>query len=904
VRQRALSRALTGVVAGVVGAALVTVLLVLVPASAPASIPVASRPAPIALRMVCVEKHTKRLGAPSGSRCTHGTKKKALRTTKPLAACVKGTAVLGLAARACLRKHGKPVVIPAAAATRFCAAPQRHRLLRPLTGKACKRKEREYVVAALPAPGPTPAPGPASTQSPTQSPTESPSPSPTQSPTQPPNPADGTLVAGDVTLTGAFGNTEAVLGLTKPAVGSTLSGSRPGSTATDTNDLPVSVVPASVTTTLGGTMTIHADGSLDYRPPLGVHDTTDTAPYTVTDGTLEDTGTITLTIGALLWFVDAAASDTSTGASWAPYPSLGALNAVQQPSTVLMLSGRYGAATLATGETVIGQGLGYAGVLAPGTAPLIATATGTALTLAGDSSVSGLTISATGSALAVAASSITGATVAADVAGGGVSLTGSNVAFTGRLSLSTGGQPAFTATGGGTVTATGAGSTLTTTTGAPLTVTGTTIGADGLHFDAISSASAAYGIALSDTGAVGALTVAGPGSAGCGGSTDGTGAVTAPADATACHGGEIATSTGAAIRLTNTRAPSLTGLWVHGGTAAALTVQGVTDGAVQNSLVESDAGVVVTDGTGTFGISGSTVRSSTGVAVTATRGGGSGGLQITGSQVTGAADDGVRVSTAAGSESLSVTTSHLGDNAGDQIQVSSTGGTTTASLAGNDLVSTAPAEGGIVVNAAAASWTGQVSYDIGGNRVAGTTGPAIAVSETNATSVAQFGGDVENNLIGTAAAGSCSSTGSGIVIDNEGGAGTLATAIVSNTLQHCAADGIALTAGDGGATLRADVTSNSYVGDPSSTYTLWANLGLGSGDTGTSCLNVADNDLPGPVLRLWHRYGVLEIPGLTGSTASDVSSLLTASNTLSGATVDPPVTGTFAGIATTCTQSS
>lgn len=119
----------------------------------------------------------------------------------------------------------------------------------------------------------------------------------------------------------------------------------------------------------------------------------------------------------------------------------------------------------------------------------------------------------------------------------GISLTsntGSTVNVQGGLALSTGANPAFTATGGGTVNVTGAANTLTTTTGTALNVANTTIGADGLTFQSISSNAAANGIILSNTGTTnGGLTVTGTGSAG--------------------SGGTIQNSTGTGILLTSTR---------------------------------------------------------------------------------------------------------------------------------------------------------------------------------------------------------------------------------------------------------------------------------------------------------------------------------------------------------------
>jgi VCBS repeat-containing protein len=104
--------------------------------------------------------------------------------------------------------------------------------------------------------------------------------------------------------------------------------------------------------------------------------------------------------------------------------------------------------------------------------------------------------------------------------GSGISLTGNTGAtinFSGGISASTGANPAFAATGGGTVNVTGT-NTLATTTATALNVANTTIGASGMTFRSIDSASASANsaIVLNTTGA-GAFSVTGTGAAGSGG---------------------------------------------------------------------------------------------------------------------------------------------------------------------------------------------------------------------------------------------------------------------------------------------------------------------------------------------------------------------------------------------------
>ncbi|MCQ4349147.1 Ig-like domain-containing protein [Pseudomonas stutzeri] len=57
----------------------------------------------------------------------------------------------------------------------------------------------------------------------------------------------------------------------------------------------MSVVAGTFVTAQGGSIVIAADGSYIYTPPADFHGT-DTVDYTVTDGSLTDTATLTLTV--------------------------------------------------------------------------------------------------------------------------------------------------------------------------------------------------------------------------------------------------------------------------------------------------------------------------------------------------------------------------------------------------------------------------------------------------------------------------------------------------------------------------------------------------------------------------------------------------------------------------------
>ncbi|MBF4467754.1 cadherin-like domain-containing protein, partial [Flavobacterium sp. LC2016-12] len=81
------------------------------------------------------------------------------------------------------------------------------------------------------------------------------------------------------------------------AIEDTLFTSTVNLTANDTDvDLDaLTVVAGTFTTTQGGTLTLAADGSYTYMPAANFHGT-DTVNYTVSDGTLTDIGTLTITV--------------------------------------------------------------------------------------------------------------------------------------------------------------------------------------------------------------------------------------------------------------------------------------------------------------------------------------------------------------------------------------------------------------------------------------------------------------------------------------------------------------------------------------------------------------------------------------------------------------------------------
>ena len=87
----------------------------------------------------------------------------------------------------------------------------------------------------------------------------------------------------------------------------------------------LSVTPNSGTTTKGGSFAIAADGTFTYEPEAGdVHGvgTEDTFDYTLSDGSLTDTGTVKIKTAERVWYVNNDATAGGTGRSNDPFDTL------------------------------------------------------------------------------------------------------------------------------------------------------------------------------------------------------------------------------------------------------------------------------------------------------------------------------------------------------------------------------------------------------------------------------------------------------------------------------------------------------------------------------------------------------------------------------------------------------
>jgi len=470
--------------------------------------------------------------------------------------------------------------------------------------------------------------------------------------------------AGDVSFSGAVGNTTFGVGTSPAAPSTQVSG--PTATvlanSTDPNgDSIHAVADNNIGTTQHGSVSLNADGTFTNTPPAGFAGD-DSFSFQVTDGTLTSTATATIEVAGLVWYVNNADATNGNGTSGSPFNTLASLPAVTTSGDDIFLFGSTspytGGLALKTNETLIGQSFGLVVggqtlLPASGSNPTVTNSGGAGITVQSGDIVEGITVSGasgagvTGSGPFTLDSSVkiqngsadgldvtggTGTTAAAATISGnsghsvsvqsnsgavnvsgpvtddgtGV-LIGSDsgaVNFSGGITASTGAHPAFTATGGGTVTVTGSANTLTTTTGTALDVETTQIGTTGLTFQSISAGTATTGptegIILNSTG-TGPLSVTGTGGAGTGGTIQKATSVAADPVGNRAAGAELINTGAVSLDDMNFNANAANGVWSNDAASLSVSNSSFTD----NGLIGVHVG---TSGTfsGTFDIASNT----------------------------------------------------------------------------------------------------------------------------------------------------------------------------------------------------------------------------------------------------------------------------------------------------------
>jgi VCBS repeat-containing protein len=569
----------------------------------------------------------------------------------------------------------------------------------------------------------------------------------------------------------AIGNTSLYVGTARPAAepakeitGSLLT----NDTDPDTPRAGLAAVPVTdAPTTLGGTITIEADGNFTYRPDDGDTGVTDTFTYTVSDGVATGSGTLSLPISGQVWYVRNTAANGGDGTSDGPFNTLAAAETASGTGdTVYVLNGNGtplgGGYVLEANERLIGEhaGLSIGGVTlhAAGTRSALTATNKDVVTLASGAVVAGLSLDPSGTGGAISGGAGTnGATISditiddAGTAGAqpGLELDGTTgTTNVSDLTVSTNGATGIRLNNAGTVDL---GSTTITTTGARgLDATGTSMGTT--TFDSITAAGVRMtnttgsttfgGLQLTSTfalGNAGSVTVAAAGTANV--SATGVPAV----DVTGTSGATLAFD---AVNSTNSASDGINLAGLGSGTFSA------SSGAISGA-----AGIAfdLDGGSGAITYAGA-IDNGTGATAEITNRTG-GGVTLSGNIAdTSDAGGGVALSgNSGGSTTFSGASKVLNSGASDAVAMTSSDGHT-LTLSGGGLDIDATSGRGL-----AATTSGTLVVSGTGNTIDTTTGRALTVT---ATDIGAAGATFQR----------ISSNGApnGILLDTTGSAGGLA----------------------------------------------------------------------------------------------------------------------------------
>ena len=439
----------------------------------------------------------------------------------------------------------------------------------------------------------------------------------------------------------AVGNTTLAVGTTASSPAITVSA---GSVLNNDSD-PDSTDPLSVTANTSpahGSVSMNSDGTFTYLPNAGFSGA-DSFTYTVTDSDApanpkSSIGTVDITVGPVVWYVDNSLSSAGDGRSSSPFNTLAAANAAAGSNSIVFLyqgSGNYtGGVTMHSGEDLLGQphGLTVDGnelVAAGGSMPTITNPGGDGIDLAEGVDVEGVNVSSP-SGSGIAASNVNAATVGSvnavqisSAGGDGIEITGGNgnldfaqtsvtgaaghsvslanhtggtISFGGAITdngtgLSLSGNSGATINFGGRVTAsTGTHSAFTATGGGTITATNTgntLTSSTGTALNIANSTIGASGLtfqSISSNGASSGIVLNNTGSSG-GLTVSGNGG-TCTSTSSTCSGGTIQNTTGQAIALTSTQSPSFNFMKITNVALSGINGTGVTNFTLNNSVID------------------------------------------------------------------------------------------------------------------------------------------------------------------------------------------------------------------------------------------------------------------------------------------------------------------------------
>ncbi len=161
----------------------------------------------------------------------------------------------------------------------------------------------------------------------------------------------------------------------------------------------IEVIADDLVSSLGGSVALAADGSFSYLPPVGVTDQTDTFAYLLSDGFATSTGTASVDLTEMVWYVDSTVPVTGDGRSALPVQTLPEAEAASSTGDIIFVAGESydEGIRLKDGQRLIGApiGLEVAGepLIAPSkTRPVIRNTSAAAIRLGADAEVRGLRI--------------------------------------------------------------------------------------------------------------------------------------------------------------------------------------------------------------------------------------------------------------------------------------------------------------------------------------------------------------------------------------------------------------------------------------------------------------------------------------------------------------------------------
>ena len=106
-----------------------------------------------------------------------------------------------------------------------------------------------------------------------------------------------------------------------------------------------------------GTVTFAVGGSFTFNPNPGFEGST-TFTYTVNDGTFNSTGTVTVTVTGMIWFIQTGATAPGDGRLGSPFSSIANFNSIASDDpndNIFLYTGSYSSSlTLLNGQNLIG----------------------------------------------------------------------------------------------------------------------------------------------------------------------------------------------------------------------------------------------------------------------------------------------------------------------------------------------------------------------------------------------------------------------------------------------------------------------------------------------------------------------------------------------------------------------